>query len=104
MRQRKAKKCAEWLAYCLEIGWDKSQIDALEKLWMDNHDDNGNFKAQLQQGGVVRPEVEGAKEGELLGNAVGKGVCAGSKHAPFSIKGEDGILRCSECGERYHVQ
>lgn len=44
MRTKKVKKCAEWLAYCLEIGWDKSQLDALEKLWMDNHDDNGNFK------------------------------------------------------------
>lgn len=44
MRQRKFKKCAEWLAYCLEIGYHKSQLDALEKLWMDNHDDNGNFK------------------------------------------------------------
>jgi len=32
MRQRKVKKCAEWLAYCLEIGWDKSQLDALEKV------------------------------------------------------------------------
>jgi len=35
-------------------------------------------QAQLQQGGVVRPEVESAKEGELLpAEAVGKSVSAG---------------------------
>lgn len=31
-----------------------------------------------KQHGVVRPEVESAKEGELLGNVVGKGVRVGS--------------------------
>ena len=30
-------KCAKWLAYCLEIGWNKSQLDALEKLWWEHH-------------------------------------------------------------------
>lgn len=54
MKNKKIKKCAEWLAYCLEIGWDKSQLDGLEKLWMDNHDEFGNFKPQLQQHSVVR--------------------------------------------------
>ena len=27
------KKCAEWLSYCLFIGWKKDQLDALEALW-----------------------------------------------------------------------
>jgi hypothetical protein len=31
------KRCAEWLRYCLEIGWKKSQLDALEKLWWKFH-------------------------------------------------------------------
>lgn len=37
------KKCAEWLRYCLEIGWKKEQLDALEKIWWDFHDGNGNL-------------------------------------------------------------
>lgn len=43
--RRKIEKCAKWLAYCLEIGWKKSQLDELEKLWMQGHDDNGNVIA-----------------------------------------------------------
>lgn len=35
--------CAEWLAYCLEIGWLKSQLDDLERLWWQYHDDQGNL-------------------------------------------------------------
>ncbi len=38
------KKCAEWLAYCLKIGWEKEHINALEKLWWKHHDENGNLK------------------------------------------------------------
>ena len=39
---RGVKRCAEWLDYCLEIGWDKSQIDELEALWWKHHDEHGN--------------------------------------------------------------
>jgi hypothetical protein len=31
------QKCAEWLAFCLSIGWKKEQLDALEKVWWDFH-------------------------------------------------------------------
>lgn len=45
---RAVKSCAEWLNYCLEIGWDKSQLDALEKLWWEHHDNKGRLiKAKL---------------------------------------------------------
>jgi len=37
------KLCAEWLAYCLSIGWDKSKLDALEAAWWKHHDGNGNL-------------------------------------------------------------
>lgn len=37
-------KCAEWLTYCLSIGWDKDLLPKLEKIWKDNHDENGNIK------------------------------------------------------------
>ena len=32
-------KCFHWLKYCLKIGWDKKDIDALEKLWFEHHDE-----------------------------------------------------------------
>lgn len=30
---RKIRACAEWLSYCLSIGWKRRDLDALEKLW-----------------------------------------------------------------------
>jgi hypothetical protein len=45
MRTQKAIiQCAEWLRYCLEIGWPKSDLDALENLWWEYHDDFGRLK------------------------------------------------------------
>lgn len=35
------RKCAEWLAYCLSIGWRRDQLDALEALWWQHHDRTG---------------------------------------------------------------
>lgn len=32
------KKCAEWLAYCLSIGWKKELLNELEKIWWKHHD------------------------------------------------------------------
>lgn len=37
------KKCANFLSECLKIGWKKSQLDDLEKLWWKYHDNNGNL-------------------------------------------------------------
>jgi len=39
------KECANWLKYCLDIGYKKEQLTALEKLWWDYHDGNGNLTA-----------------------------------------------------------
>ena len=41
--KQKAEKCAKWLSYCLEIGWRKSDLPELQKLWMNGHDDKGNY-------------------------------------------------------------
>lgn len=41
--QRALRACAEWLAYCLSIGWKRSDIDALEALWWRYHDDYGRL-------------------------------------------------------------
>lgn len=38
------RKCAEWLNVCLELGWAKSELDALEVLWWRYHDHRGNLK------------------------------------------------------------
>ncbi len=41
-RSNKAiRACAAWLAYCLRIGWEKSSLDELERLWWKHHDDDG---------------------------------------------------------------
>lgn len=37
------RKCAEWLAYCLRIGWRREQLDALEALWWKHHDHTGRL-------------------------------------------------------------
>lgn len=47
--RRAIKKCAEWLAYCLEIGWSKEHLNALEKLWWEYHDKNGKVKNFFNQ-------------------------------------------------------
>ena len=45
-RTRQAvKKCGEWLASCLEIGWSKQDLDGLEKIWWEHRDERGNLKA-----------------------------------------------------------
>lgn len=44
IKTKGARKCAEWLSYCLSIGWSKNQLDELEKLWWKYHDENGNIK------------------------------------------------------------
>jgi hypothetical protein len=36
--------CARWLGYCLELGWSKNQLDALEELWWKYHDERGEWK------------------------------------------------------------
>jgi hypothetical protein len=37
------QKCAEWLAYCLSIGWKKRDLDRLERLWWEHHDRYGQL-------------------------------------------------------------
>jgi hypothetical protein len=45
MRSKEAiRKCAEWLAYCLSIGFDKASLKELESLWWKYHDNKGNLK------------------------------------------------------------
>jgi hypothetical protein len=35
--RRQIQKCAEWLVFCLSIGYKKSQLDRLEALWWKYH-------------------------------------------------------------------
>lgn len=40
----KAKRqCAEWLKTCLDLGWPKSALDDLERLWWKHHDERGRL-------------------------------------------------------------
>lgn len=46
MRQRSRRAlqtCANWLAFCLSIGWGKHELDDLEQIWWQWHDENGNL-------------------------------------------------------------
>lgn len=36
--------CARWLAYCIQIGWPAKDIERLEALWWEFHDDYGQLK------------------------------------------------------------
>lgn len=38
------RTCANWLAYCLKIGWPAKDIPRLESLWWEHHDDRGSLK------------------------------------------------------------
>lgn len=42
-KNQNIKKCAEWLAFCLDIGFTKEQLPELEKLWYKYRDENGNL-------------------------------------------------------------
>lgn len=35
--KRQIEACANWLAYCLSIGWKKSDLDELERIWWKYH-------------------------------------------------------------------
>jgi len=37
------KACAEWLSFCLRIGWRRDRLDALESLWWQHHDGKGRL-------------------------------------------------------------
>jgi hypothetical protein len=47
---RAIKQCAEWLSYCLKIGWPKSALDQLEDLWWQYHDDYGRLTSAKLKG------------------------------------------------------
>lgn len=35
--------CAQWLAFCVQIGWRNSDLDWLESLWWKYH----NYRGEL---------------------------------------------------------
>lgn len=68
MENRKAiTKCAEWLSFCLSIGWEKEHLDGLEKIWWEHHDEKGN----LTSSGSVAPPKEDEELCPTCGSAWG---------------------------------
>lgn len=102
MRNKKIKKCAEWLAYCLDIGWSKNDLDGLQELWMANHDDNGNYKAQLQQHSVMQAEGSDVSEGAAVGQ---RSVGTNAEGVAFNCVSSESLVYnrpCKEwCGNPY---
>lgn len=37
--RRAQRKLIEWLNFCREIGWEKSQMSGLADLWLKYHDE-----------------------------------------------------------------
>lgn len=37
------RACAEWLATCVRLGWERSDLDFLEGLWWKYHDNRGHL-------------------------------------------------------------
>lgn len=54
--QKGIKACGNWLAYCLELGFPKSSLDALEALWWKHHDGYGNVLPPSQQANAAHGE------------------------------------------------
>lgn len=55
-KNQAAKKKAEWMAYCLDIGFiEKSQLDELSALWDKHKDENGNLRPNAQQFAASQP-------------------------------------------------
>jgi hypothetical protein len=46
--QRGVIACGRWLACCLQLGWRKDQLDALEAIWWQHHDEHGHLLAPSQ--------------------------------------------------------
>ena len=46
---QKIRACATWLKYCLDVGYKKEQLNALEKLWWDYQEPNSIPGAGLTQ-------------------------------------------------------
>ena len=45
---RGARKLADWLRACKELGWTGEQIAGpLYDIWMEHHDENGNLRTAL---------------------------------------------------------
>ena len=42
-RTKALRACAEWLSYCLKIGYGRDQLNALEAIWWEHHDGNGRI-------------------------------------------------------------
>ena len=36
-----ARSCAYWLTACLRLGWSRADLDRLEALWWEYHDETG---------------------------------------------------------------
>lgn len=76
-----AKKKADWLIYCLDIGWSKDDLDGLSELWDKRYDENGNVKPnqdadQPNQGeqGEMIIDIAGIMTASLLTVGTDEGI------------------------------
>lgn len=67
-----AKKKAEWLAYCLEIGFSKDDLDGLSECWDRFKDEYGNLRPKTESHPLPSTTLEQAAEAYAI-EEVGEG-------------------------------
>lgn len=54
-----ARKCVEWLAFCLSIGWSTERLVNLESMWWRGHKPNGELRTPREYRRVKATEAKG---------------------------------------------
>ncbi len=53
LNTRGQRKMSEWLQFCTEQGWQKSQMPKLADIWLEYHDESGELLPPSSPLGVV---------------------------------------------------
>ncbi len=51
--------CARWLSYCLSIGWKHADLDELERMWWEHHDERGKLRSPGQSTTTGKSDANG---------------------------------------------
>jgi hypothetical protein len=58
--------CADWMSYCLKIGWRQSDLDDLQRLWWQWHDDDGKLIDRTDKHGEKIMSATAIEETEMM--------------------------------------
>lgn len=66
MIRKGVMKRAEWLSFCLSIGWQKDQLDGLGDIWDKHHDEAGNLTTSEPVGKLEEKEERRFTKSEII--------------------------------------